>query len=407
MCKDAKFVVAVSEYSRKVLADICPESAEKIVHVYNGIEPGRFGSGDAMPRNTVPKILSIGRLIDIKGFPHLIAACALLKERETPFECEIIGEGPLQAALQEAIDKSGLQDRVRLAGALSQEEVARRLIGCDVFALACIQEPDGACDVLPTVILEAMAAGRPVVSTHLAGIPEMVEEGVTGLLVPPRSESELADALSTLLRDAAVRRKYGLAGRNKAQTVFRVEETSSQLKALFDRNTPAPKTPEPEQASTASACILDQWPSEWRPGKTSGPFTRIYAFKAEPSPAGTNNSARHLLKKIDFLPEDSVLEAEWSQDAECAARIEACSAELCPDLDDAAFHQQACRALWLLKALRRENIRHLHAVGSEAHLCASILRKLCGITVSCSAEPNAAPAKIPFLNKLASALGGE
>ncbi len=428
MCEEAKFVVAVSDYSRELLSGICPKAEGKIVHIYNGIEPARFGSGDATPAGGVPKIVSIGRLINIKGFQHLISACDLLKGRGVPFECEIIGQGPLQAELEELIAKEGLEGQVRLVGGVSQEEVARRLIGCTVFALACVEEPDGACDVLPTVILEAMAAARPVVSTRLAGVPEMVEHGRTGLLVAPGSEGELADALSTLLGDPALCRQYGLAGRRKAESAFRVEETASRLKALFERDAEPKTTPAPPPA--LSACLLPRWPGEgWSP-KSHEASTRVYAFEAAPPAAPVENAARRLVKEIEFLPEASVLEAEWTQDAEGAGRIDSLRAELGPALDPVVFQAQAMRALWLRKALKRENIAHVQAVGSEALLAGWILKKLDGVALNVSREGSPplpesclqvllagcnpgerdarlpGEAKMPFLHKLASVLGG-
>src|SRR5439155_2675170 len=172
----------------------CPDSAAKIHRVYNGMDLTRFprpneeAARPAGPSRTgIPpypvRIISIGRLVAFKGFEHLIDACADLARRGLEFTCEIIGDGPLRDALQKKIDMLNLSARVNLLGSLSQEVVLEKLRSADIFALASVTDRQGASDVFPTVIIEAMAAARPVVSTRLAGIPESVMPGETGLLV--------------------------------------------------------------------------------------------------------------------------------------------------------------------------------------------------------------------------------
>ena len=146
----------------------------------------------------MPRILSVGRLVAFKGFEHLIDACAELARRGLDFTCEIIGDGPLRYDLQTKIDMLNLSPRVSLLGSLSQEAVLEKLQAADIFALASVMDRQGASDIFPTVIIEAMAAARPVVSTRLAGISESVMHGETGLLVPPGDTIALAQALQQL-----------------------------------------------------------------------------------------------------------------------------------------------------------------------------------------------------------------
>src|SRR5881396_1464972 len=214
ICAAAEFVAAETDYSRDLLRQRCPDSATKIHRVYNGMNLTRFPERhDEMPGDTVPRIISIGRLVAFKGFEYLIDACAELARRGLNFTCEIIGDGPLRADLQARIKKLNLSDRVHLLGSLSQGAVLEKLWAADIFALASVTDAQGASDVFPTVIIEAMAAARPVVSTQLAGIPESVIPGETGLLVPPGDTMALAEALSRLIEEPKLRLQYGRAAR--------------------------------------------------------------------------------------------------------------------------------------------------------------------------------------------------
>ncbi len=130
------------------------------------------------------RILSVGRLVAFKGFEYLIEACEQMRQRSVKFRCEIIGDGPLRESLQEQIDELRLRSSRHVDGRLPQEDVFEKLQRCDIFALASTIDDRGASDIFPTVILEAMASARPVVSTDVAGIPEAVVDKETGLLVP-------------------------------------------------------------------------------------------------------------------------------------------------------------------------------------------------------------------------------
>jgi glycosyltransferase involved in cell wall biosynthesis len=226
-------VVAVSDFGANFLREKYPEAASKIERIYNGIELDRFEPAERSERP--PAIISIGRLIEKKGFRDLIEACRLLQERELDFRCEIVGEGPLDNVLRKQIASAGLARRVTLAGPLPQLGVVTRLARSTIFALPCVTEAGGGMDNLPTVVLEAMAAALPVVSTSIAGVPEMVAEGVTGLLVPENQPGALADALERLCLDRALARSLGEAGRERAVRVFRIEESGQRLRALFQR----------------------------------------------------------------------------------------------------------------------------------------------------------------------------
>jgi len=231
LVREAAFVVTVSDFTRDWLSQRNPAHATKIHRVYNGIGSAGFLDPDPAPGR--PRLVSVGRCIEKKGFADLIDACALLRHRGFDFECDIIGGGPLEEALRARIAERGLQGIVSLPGPQPQEEVRRLLVNARIFVLACATEPDGGMDTLPTVIVEAMAAGLPVVSTRLAAVPEMVEHGVTGLLVEEKQPTALADALATILRDPAMGVRFGACGKTAAAERFAAEVTVGELRKLL------------------------------------------------------------------------------------------------------------------------------------------------------------------------------
>ena len=233
----ARLVVTVSDYGVRFLRERFPEQAAKIHRVYNGIDVSRFDPASLAAG--VPSIVSVGRLIEKKGFADLIQACAELKSRGRDFRCEIIGEGPLESDLGAEIVRLQLEDRVSLVGPLPAPEVACRLAAATVFALPCVIDADGGMDNLPTVIMEAMASGLPVVSTPIAGVPEMVHDADNGSLVPPRNPPALADAIDGFISDLARARQFGRRGRALAEEKFAIEPNVRSLRSLLATATEA------------------------------------------------------------------------------------------------------------------------------------------------------------------------
>lgn len=227
----ARAIVTVSDFGARFLKERFPATAAKVHRVYNGIEVSEFQRADFSA--AVPSIISIGRLIEKKGFSDLITACELLRKRGRGFRCQIIGEGPLEERLRATIKNCGLQAQITLAGPKPQSEVRSRLAAAAAFVLPCIAEESGAMDNLPTVLMEAMAAGLPVVSTNVGGIPEMVAEGETGLLVSPNDPSTLAGAIEKLIVDPVLAKKFGQAGYARACTLFSIEENVHELLRIF------------------------------------------------------------------------------------------------------------------------------------------------------------------------------
>ena len=234
ICAGAEFVAAETDYSRDLLALQCPFSADKIVRVYNGIPLRKFDRRVANPpRSGAVRLISVGRLVAFKGFDVLIDACAELRRSGVDFLCEIIGDGELRDDLQARIASHDLGSVVTWSGERSQDYVLGALAGCDIFVLAAKVDDRGASDVFPTVIAEAMTTAKPVVSTTVAGIPELVAQEQTGLLVPPGEPHALAAAIAHLAKDGALREKMGQAGRERIETHFTIERTIEPLLQRF------------------------------------------------------------------------------------------------------------------------------------------------------------------------------
>ena len=215
------------------------------------------------PRRLSAAILSVGRYVEKKGFNDLIESCRLLRDRGRHFECLIVGGGPLGVSPAEAnqVARHQLADRVKLLGPRSQAEVMQLLAMASVFALACVPEAGGGSDNLPTVIVEAMAAGAPTVSTTVAGIPEMISDGSDGLLVPPHSPDALAGAIDRLLQNATLRAEIGRCGQATARRKFAIEGTVRELKRLLVRL--APVLP-PPAALQSDPTLKEECQGFWR-----------------------------------------------------------------------------------------------------------------------------------------------
>lgn len=234
LVEDARFVATETDYSRARLEGEYPAARGKTFRVFNGIGQECFERVEPK-RSDVARVVSVGRLVEKKGFPMLLAACAELNKQGMPLALEIIGGGPMEAALRARVAELGLEEVVTLHGAQPQSVVRAHLASARVFALAAQREGDGGSDNLPTVIMEAMAARLPVVSTRVAGIPEMVEEGVTGSLVPEGDVLAFASVLAEYLADPDRGALHGEAGEQRAREKFGIAASVRELARLLAR----------------------------------------------------------------------------------------------------------------------------------------------------------------------------
>jgi glycosyltransferase involved in cell wall biosynthesis len=241
----AERIFTCTEYNRRYLAHWRPELKDKVLCAYHGVDLGRFqapspGGHAADPE---PLFLSVGRLVDTKGFDVLLAAYRLLRDRGCAFRALIVGEGPLRRSLQRRIRRAGLEGCVALRPVLTREALRALYAQAFAFVLPCVVARNGDRDGIPNVILEAMAMRLPVVSTMVSGIPEAVQDRRTGLLVPPRDPSAVADALELLLRRRSFAAVLGDHGRMWASTSFDAREHLQRLAGEMARLLAIPRAP--------------------------------------------------------------------------------------------------------------------------------------------------------------------
>lgn len=227
----AKVVVTVSEFNRDFLRGRYGAAAARVTRIYNGLDPESFAY--ASPADRPPVIVAVGRLVDKKGFPDLIDACAALAADGRDFRCVIVGDGPQAPQLRERIAAAGLDAHVALLGLRVQDEVKRLIRQAAVLAAPCVVGADGDQDGLPTVLLEAMALGTPCVGTDVTGIPEVLRDGETGLMVAQHAPRALAAALGALLDDAPLRVRLARAARGHIEAEFDIHRNTARMRALF------------------------------------------------------------------------------------------------------------------------------------------------------------------------------
>lgn len=229
--RDAAATVTVSDYNARHLRETFGEDASRVVRIYNGLDLDEYPF--EAPRRRDDRIVAVGRLVEKKGFQDLVDACAILVERGVPVTCRIIGTGALAGALRERVDALGLQGVVDVAGALPRSELIQEMRTAAALVAPSVIGADNDRDGIPTVLIEAMALGTPCVSTDVAGIPEVLRDGDTGLLVPPHDPRALAAAVGRPLRDADLRVRLAQGARALVETDFNVRPNAGRLRELF------------------------------------------------------------------------------------------------------------------------------------------------------------------------------
>ena len=229
--EEATAVITVSDYNVQFLRQRYGPAAGRVQRVYNGLDLARFAF--ASPEARPARIVGVGRLVEKKGFGDLIWACKILKDDGRDFQCDIIGGGMLEEELRDLIADLGLLDRVRLLGPLPQHKIIEHVKNAAVLAAPCVLGTDGNRDGLPTVLLEAMALGTPCVSTDVTGIPELLEDEVTGLMAPQRNLMALATALARLLEDGQLRATLAAEARKRVESGFDIHRNAAEIRRII------------------------------------------------------------------------------------------------------------------------------------------------------------------------------
>ena len=231
----AKFVVTVCDANVGYLREQLGATAiAKVRRLYNGVDLESFSESWRVGEREPAHILSVGRLVRKKGFDIFLRALATLRRQGRSFRASVVGDGEERAALQKLILDLELSDRVQMLGALTQDQIRILMRRATLFCLPCVVAPDGNRDALPTVLLESLASGLPTISTPVTGIPEILDEGRAGLLVPCGDVRRTAQAIDELLSHPEKRRQLAEAGVRRARTLFDLRQSSRTLFGWFE-----------------------------------------------------------------------------------------------------------------------------------------------------------------------------
>lgn len=231
----ADLIVTISEFNVALLRDRFGASAERVELLHCGVDRSLFTPEPVRKGRLDPlRLLCVASLTDYKGHRHLLDALALLATRGHAVTCALVGDGPLRAQLEAQVRALGLEASVQLLGRRAAPEVRQLLVDCDVFVLPSVRTSDGIMEGIPVALMEALASGRPAVASRLSGIPELVEDGVTGLLVPPGDPVALADALQRLAMHDELRAALAAAGPKRVAHGFDQEANVARLLELFE-----------------------------------------------------------------------------------------------------------------------------------------------------------------------------
>jgi glycosyltransferase involved in cell wall biosynthesis len=226
--------VTVSNFNKGEMIKACGEPMRDKIHIIHcGIDPEVFLPAEKRNGKSALRIICVGSYEEVKGHKYLVDACSLLREREIDFVCDLIGDGPVREQVARQIADLNLQNQVIIHGSRKRQEVADMMRAADVKVLASVPTAEGKREGVPVVIMEAMATGLPVISSRLSGIPELVDDGRTGILTEPGDANALADALQKLYENPALRFNMGRTGREKVLREFNMKISVEHLANLF------------------------------------------------------------------------------------------------------------------------------------------------------------------------------
>jgi colanic acid/amylovoran biosynthesis glycosyltransferase len=226
----AAFVITCTNYGKRALLDTGNiKTPEKICTIYHGIDVNFFSPLKSDHCEPIT-ILNVGRVTWEKAQIDLLKACSQLKREGYPFRCIIAGDGPLLRTLRDFIADHDLVEEVVLLGRVFQESIREIYSHADIFVLSSVQEN------LPNVLLESMAMGLPVVATNIAGVPELIIDRVTGLLVRPNNPNQLAESIKILIDNRDLAFTLAKNGREYVCAHFDIQSSLNQLQSLYESN---------------------------------------------------------------------------------------------------------------------------------------------------------------------------
>lgn len=228
---DAAAAVTISDYNLAFLRSTYGARADRVVRIYNGLDLEALLP--SVPLRRPPRVVGVGRLVEKKGFDRLIDALALMVRDGRKVRLDLVGAGPEEEALRARTAALGLTGVVTFHGPLPQGRALGLIKRAAALAAPCVVGTDGNRDGLPTVVLEGLALGTPVVATPVTGIPEAVVDGRTGLLVPEGDVAALAAALGALIDQPGLRCRLAEAGRRHVEANFDTRKNTALLWQLI------------------------------------------------------------------------------------------------------------------------------------------------------------------------------
>jgi len=234
--RQANFARVESSYFLGILRPFAPENPDKVRLIHDACLMAPTTTEAAVPMRPPIRIAAIGRFVRKKGFQHLLEAAALLKSQGLETIVTLAGDGPLRSQLEAQAKRLGIADRVRFPGFLPHQRVSELLSESDMLVMPSVCNPDGDSDGLPTVLIESLAHRVPVVATRLAGIPDLVEDGVTGLLTPEGDAQAIAKAIARLAGDREAALKMAANGRARARELFAPQHYAARMLEQLTRS---------------------------------------------------------------------------------------------------------------------------------------------------------------------------
>jgi len=236
----ARFIVATTRFCAERIRSYTSEPVSRKIHViYLGIDQSHgpvYQDGTELTKSESPCFIAVGRLVEKKGFEYLVRAVAILKARGLSPRCVIVGEGPDKVKLRALIKRLEVENEVELKGPVPNDQLATLFLKPqNILVAPSVYARDGERDGIPTVLLEAMLCGLPVISTNVSGIPELINHGDNGILVPERDDNALADAMGQLLQYPDLRERLQRNGRETVLQHFAIAESASRLWSLIKK----------------------------------------------------------------------------------------------------------------------------------------------------------------------------